>query len=115
MEKTWEVVLYSGKDGRDSVINEIDDFGKNNAAKVFRVIELLKTYGHEVLETHIKHIDRKSEIKIDKYRVLYFLYENQHYILIRAFMKKTQKTPEKEIEIAEKRYADYIARAEGGA
>jgi phage-related protein len=28
-------------------------------------------------------------------------------------MKKTQKTPEKEIEIAEKRYADYISRAEG--
>jgi phage-related protein len=111
MKKTWEVVLYSGKDGRDSVINEIDDFGENNAAKVFRVIELLKTYGHTVLETHIKHIERK--IKIDKYRVLYFLYENQHYILIRAFMKKTQKTPEKEIEIAEKRYTDYISRAEG--
>jgi len=41
--------------------------------KFFRVIELLKTYGHTVLETHIKHIDRKIwEIKIDKYRVLYF-------------------------------------------
>ena len=114
MNKSWEVVLYSGKDGRDSVINEIDDFGANNSAKVFRVIELLKTYGHTVLETHIKHIDRKFwEIKIDKYRVLYFLYENQHYILVRAFMKKTQKTPEKEIEIAEKRYADYVSRAEG--
>ena len=67
MNKTWEVVLYSSKDGRDSVINEIDDFGENNAAKVFKVIELLKTYGHAVLETNIKHIDRKIwEIKIDK-------------------------------------------------
>jgi phage-related protein len=28
-------------------------------------------------------------------------------------MKKTQKTPQKEIELAEKRYADYISRAEG--
>jgi phage-related protein len=28
-------------------------------------------------------------------------------------MKKTQKTPKREIEIAEKRYADYISRAEG--
>ena len=26
MNKSWEVVLYSSKDGRDSVINEIDDF-----------------------------------------------------------------------------------------
>jgi phage-related protein len=114
MNKTWEVVLYSSKDGRDSVINEIDNFGENNAAKVFRVVELLKKYGHAVLEPHIKHIDEKIwEIKIDKYRVLYFLYQEQHCILVRAFMKKTQKTPQHEIELAEKRYADYVSRAEG--
>jgi phage-related protein len=28
-------------------------------------------------------------------------------------MKKTQKTPKSEIEIAEKRYEDYLSRAEG--
>ena len=28
-------------------------------------------------------------------------------------MKKTQKTPKSEIEIAEKRYDDYVSRAEG--
>jgi phage-related protein len=28
-------------------------------------------------------------------------------------MKKTQKTPQHEIELAEKRYADYVSRAEG--
>jgi phage-related protein len=28
-------------------------------------------------------------------------------------MKKTQKTPKSEIEIAEKRYKDYLYRAEG--
>jgi phage-related protein len=114
MKPKWDVVLYSSKDGSDSVLQEIDDFGENDAVKVFKVVELLKKYGHAVLETHIKHIDEKIwEIKVDRYRVLYFLYENQHYILIRAVMKKTQKTPKREIEIAEKRYADYVARAEG--
>ena len=114
MKKTWEVVLYSSRDGRDSVLKEIDSFGENDSIKILKIVELLKIYGHSVLETHIKHINGKIwEIKIDRYRVLYFLYENQHYILIRAFMKKTQKTPKNEIEIAEKRYADYISRAEG--
>ena len=114
MKKAWEVVLYSSKDGRDSVLKEIESFGENDTVKVLKVVELLKTYGHSVLETHIKHIDGKIwEIKLDRYRVLYFLYENQHYILIRAFMKKTPKTPKSEIEMAEKRYADYISRAEG--
>ena len=114
MNKVWEVVLYSSKDGRDSVLQEIDSFGENNSIKVLKIVELLKTYGHSVLESHIKHIDGKIwEIKIDRYRVLYFLHENQHYIQIRAFMKKTQKTPKSEIEIAEKRYKDYLYRAEG--
>ena len=106
--------VSTSKDGRDAVLKEIDSFGDNDAIKVLKIVELLKPYGHSVLETHIKHIDEKIwEIKVDRYRVLYFLYENQHYILIRAFMKKTQKTPKSEIKIAEKRYADYISRAEG--
>ena len=114
MNKVWEVVLYSSKDGRDSVLKEIDSFGENEAIKVLKIVELLKMYGHSVLETHIKHIDRKIwEIKIDRYRVLYFMHREQHYILVRAFMKKTQKTPEGEVDIAEKRYADYLRRAEG--
>ena len=114
MKLEWKVVFYASEDGRDSVLKEIDGFGENDSIKVFKVLELLKTYGHSVLETHIKHIDGKIwEIKIDRYRVLYFLYENQHYILIRAFMKKTKKTPKREIELAEKRYADYVSRAEG--
>jgi phage-related protein len=114
MGKKWEVVLYASQDGRESVVKEIDDFGANNAVKVLKIVGLLKNYGHTVLESHIKHIDRKIwEIKVDRYRVLYFLYEDQHYILVRAFMKKTQKTPQKEVELAEKRYADYLARAEG--
>jgi phage-related protein/DNA-binding XRE family transcriptional regulator len=103
MKKVWEVVLYSSKDGRDSVINEIDSFEENEAIKIYKMVEILKTYGHAVLENRIKYIDGKIwEIKIDRYQVLYFLYENQHYILVRAFMKKTNKAPKNEIEIAEK-------------
>ena len=65
MKKAWEVVLYSSKDGRDSVLKEMDSFGENEAIKVLKVVELLKMYGHSVLETHIKHIDQKIwEIKM---------------------------------------------------
>ena len=114
MRHEWKVVFYVSEDERDSVVKEIDNFGENDSIKVYKTIELLKTYGHAILENHIKHIDGKIwEIKIDRYRMLYFLYENQHYILIRAFMKKTNKTPKAEIELAEKRYSDYISRAKG--
>ena len=114
MKPEWKVVFYDSEDGRDSVVKEIDNFGDNDSIKVYKMVELLKTYGHTILENHIKHIDSKIwEIKIDRYRVLYFMHRNQHYVLVRAFMKKTQKTPEGEVDIAEKRYADYLRRAEG--
>jgi phage-related protein len=114
MKPEWKVVFYASEDGRDSVVNEIDNFGENDSVKVYKAVELLKAYGHAVLENHIKHIDGKIwEIKIDRYRVLYFLHREQHYVLVKAFMKKTQKTPKSEIQIAETRYADYLRRAEG--
>ena len=59
MKKTWEVVLYSSRDGRDSVLKEIDSFGENDSIKILKIVELLKIYGHSVLETHIKHINGK--------------------------------------------------------
>ena len=114
MKPEWKVVFYASEDGRDSVVNEIDNFGENDSVKVYKAVELLKAYGLAVLENHIKHIDGKIwEIKIDRYRVLYFLHREQYYVLVRAFMKKTQKTPKSEIQIAETRYADYLRRAEG--
>jgi hypothetical protein len=61
--------------GGGSVIKEIDNLGENDSVKGYKAVELLKTYGHAVLENHIKHIDGKIwEIEIDRYRVLSFFY-----------------------------------------
>jgi len=44
------------------------------------------------------------------FRLLGFLDGNELVILTHAFQKKTQKTPGKEIKIAEKRKKDYLNR-----
>jgi phage-related protein len=46
-------------------------------------------------------------------RVLYFTFTGKRFILLHGFMKKTDKTPERDIEIAEKRMNDFLQR-EGG-
>ncbi|MDD5190062.1 MAG: type II toxin-antitoxin system RelE/ParE family toxin, partial [Dehalococcoidales bacterium] len=79
-----------------------------------RAIYLLELYGLHLAEEHNKLItDKIWELRIDRYRVLYFLYDDRQFIMVRAFMKKTAKTPAREIRIAEKRYLDYISRSEG--
>ena len=69
---------------------------------------------------HCRHLRGKIfELRIAAgkrdYRVLYIATAGQRFILLHAFSKQTEKTPAREIEAAERRMADYIARqSEGG-
>ena len=45
-------------------------------------------------------------------RVLYFFYVDRHIILTNGFIKKTKKTPLKEIERAKQYRSDYLRRRE---
>jgi len=46
------------------------------------------------------------------YRIIYFAYVGQRFITLHGFLKKTQKTPRRELEIAEGRMADFLMREE---
>jgi phage-related protein len=49
-----------------------------------------------------------KELIVKKYRIFFFIYKNNIYF-IRAFIKKTAKTPKREIENAEKIYKAIIS------
>jgi phage-related protein len=77
--------------------------------KVLRVIGLLERYGYQLPMPHSKKLTRHlfelrifSQVKI---RLLYCFYKKSPYIL-HGFIKKTQKTPSKELEIAKTRQKD---------
>jgi len=53
---------------------------------------------------YIKQIKKEiKEVRIQKYRLLFFTYRDSIYF-IRIFIKKTNRTPRKEVELAEKYY-----------
>ena len=52
----------------------------------------------------------RAKVGADITRVLYFFYVERYIILTNGFIKKTQKTPPKEIERAKKYRADYLRR-----
>lgn len=45
-------------------------------------------------------------------RLLYFPATERKFVMLHGFVKKTQKTPAKEIEVAEQRMRDYMTRLE---
>lgn len=77
--------------------------------QMVRNIELLRNHGYNLPNEIIKHVEREIwELRPGKNRVFYFLYEENTYVLLHHFRKKTRKTPRREIDRAFLEMEDYI-------
>ena len=76
-------------------------------------IQLLEDNGTRLNENITKHLDDDIwELRPGNNRVLYFYFQNDTFVLLHQFRKKTQKTPKREIERAKTERDDYLARKE---
>ena len=81
-------------------------------ARGLRVIDLLQTNGpHQVREPYVKPVEGKLwEMRLHGRagiaRALYFAKAGRRLCVVRVFVKKTQKTPRPEIELALRRMAE---------
>jgi phage-related protein len=81
-----------------------------------RIIKLLETHGpQQVREPYVKHLDGKLwEMRLSGRdgiaRALYFAQVGRRLCVVRVFVKKTQKTPRREIELASRRLAEELNR-----
>ena len=73
------------------------------------IIEILSRLGKSAGEPYIKHIDGDIwELRPLKNRIFFVGYINDSFVLLHHFMKKTAKTPTKEIEKAKKEYNEIL-------
>ena len=84
--------------------------------KALNSLVLLEEFGNTLREPHSKPIgDGIFELRIkfasDITRIFYFFYVGNKIVLTNGFIKKTQKTPPAEIELAKKYKEDYEARS----
>ena len=111
----WAVEYYRDSQGRQPARDFIHSLPDETQAKVYRTIKLLKAYGVLLKESYTKQIRGKiRELRITDnrgaVRILYFTVTGKRLILLNGFIKKTDKTPEREIETAEKRIKDFMER-----
>lgn len=86
-------------------------------AKLLGILKILEEKGNQLREPYSKHLEDgifeiRGKVGTDITRVLYFFYYDGKIILTNGFVKKTQKTPAKEIQLAKKRRNDYIERSQ---
>ena len=76
-------------------------------------IELLQQNGTHMNENMTKHLeDGIWELRPGNNRVFYFFFQDDIFVLLHQFRKKSQKTPKREIEKAKRERDDYLSRKE---
>ncbi|MBN9051779.1 MAG: type II toxin-antitoxin system RelE/ParE family toxin [Rhizobiales bacterium] len=105
----WAVAVLS-----KTVAEEIAALPADMRARLARLIGLIEQFGFSGLpRDSVKHLDDKLwELRITGRdgisRAIYVTASGRRVIILRAFVKKTQKTPARELEIARQRMKDII-------
>lgn len=111
-----EVVKFKNKNGKcpiDIFLRKLLSSGdEKGVQKVMYFTKLLEQFGYElpkIYPTYVKRLDENLyELRPGNKRIIYFFYnENGCYVLLHGFIKKTQKTPDEEIEKAKKEMKEY--------
>ena len=115
MEEQWKILLYQTLQGDSPVKEFIDSLEQKAQAKVYDAINLLRSFGIRLGSPHVKKVTGTEiwELRIlgmDSIRVLYIAITGKTFLILHGFKKKKDKTPPKEIKIAEQRLADHRTR-----
>ena len=114
---SFEVIFYREADGRKPLSDFIRTLDIRLKAKVVANLQLLEEYGNQAREPLSKMLsDGIFEMRTicgrNCVRILYF-FDGEHIIVAtNGFVKKQQKTPKREIDLAKKRREDYYLRKE---
>lgn len=108
----WSVIFYISPSGSNPVQNFLDRYPEIDA-KATRILFNIKEYGLSSIIPHIKKLTGTPlwEIRIlgqDSARILYVTRKAKQILVLNAFIKKTNKTPSKEIELALDRLKEVI-------
>lgn len=111
----FEIIAYEKENGDIPVEDFLNSLNPKMRAKMYGLLEILQEKGNMLREPYSKHLDDgifelRCKFGTDITRVLYFFYYKGKIILTNGFVKKTQKTPKKEIKTAKERRKDFIER-----
>lgn len=113
-----EIVFYQDRSGKTPVYDymqelksKADKNSRINVSKIGDYIQALSVYGTEIGEPYVKHLEGEIwELRPIRNRVLFAAWVNGGFVLLHHFLKRTQKTPQREIEQAKRELADFMER-----
>lgn len=120
MKRQYEVIFWQDENGYSESqeyiykLKEKSQKSKDARIKLNKIVEyldILETYGTQVGEPYIKHLEGELyELRPIRDRFFFFYKQENKYIILNHFVKMTQKTPRREIEKALKLMQNAIER-----
>lgn len=114
----YKVEFYIAADDSSPVDEFLDEIAEAHRGKVIRWLSYLEKEGPNLPRPYADVLGNKiRELRIaiarHNYRFLYFFHGKQ-IVVTNAFLKKTDRVPQSEIERAKRHMADWINRYGGG-
>jgi len=119
ISKMYKINFYTDQSGNVPVRDYLDELASKNDKdsrikfnKIQDYIQMLSENGTRAGEPYVKHLEGDLwELRPLRDRILFIGWDGNRFILLHHFMKKTQKTPKREIEQAKRCMNDFIERS----
>ena len=117
----WDIEYYQKKNGEIPVEDFLLTLEPKLRAKAYSDIMLLKRLGINIRAPYSASIkgdkykglfELRTKFSSDITRIFYFLFENNKFVLLHGFVKKTNKPPTRELEKALNYKLDYERRCQ---
>lgn len=116
----YEVEFYYDRHGKSEIVDYLDELqlksktsktDRINREKILTYIGALERFGTRIGKPYVKHIeDEIWELRPLGNRIFFFHWKDNKFVLLHHFIKKTQKTPPKEISKAKRNLQDFLER-----
>lgn len=111
----YSVYYYTSPSGDNPVSSFLDSLNIKQQTKILRIFQYIKTYGLSSVLPHTKKLSGTPlwEIRIlgrDNIRVFYAIPLEHIILVLHGFIKKSQKTPEKDLSKALTRFDEWKTR-----
>ena len=116
----YTVITYKTRQGKDKIaeyIKELTEKAKTSKTeriklkKIFQYLAFLKEFGTRKGLPIVRHIESEIwELRPTNDRIIFFYWQDNIFVLLHHFKKKTQKMPRKELAQPKKNMQDFKNR-----
>jgi len=105
----WNIVFYVDHRGKCPSREFIEELPVMEQAKIRNVLRLLQEFGSNLSMPDAKQIKGKLwELRPGGVRLFYFAYIERQFVILHGYRKQSQKTPDREIDIAMRRMQELM-------